>query len=105
MSEERKLRVYTQEEIESFLRENLKEWRYEEGFLVRDITTKNWKETIFLVNAIAYVAEALWHHPDLEVSFKRLKIKLTTHEAKGITDRDFGLALEIERLLNLQRMP
>ena len=49
-----------------------------------------------MVNAIAALAEAMWHHPDLEVGFKRVKVKLTTHEAGGLTDRDFRLAEEID---------
>lgn len=54
-----------------------------------------------LFNAIAYLAESLWHHPDVELGFKRLKIKLMTHDANAITDKDFNLAKLIERLISL----
>ncbi len=100
MSTEGKLKTYSKEEIEERLKD-IPGWRYEGNFLVRDYDTKNWKETVLLFNTIAGLAEAHWHHPDLEVSYKKVKVKLTTHEAGGITDRDFGLASEIERLASL----
>ncbi|SNZ12084.1 4a-hydroxytetrahydrobiopterin dehydratase [Hydrogenobacter hydrogenophilus] len=98
MSEERELKTYTPAQILSKLSQELPLWQYQEGYIVREFHTKNWKETIFLANAIAYLAEVYWHHPDLELSFKKLKVKLKTHEADGITDRDFNLAKEIERI-------
>lgn len=75
-------------------------WSKEGEILVREYETGNWKRTIFVVNAIAGLAEAHWHHPDLEVGFKKVKVKLTTHEAGKLTDKDYRLAEEIERLVN-----
>ena len=75
-------------------------WSKEGETLVREYETGNWKRTIFVVNAIAGLAEAHWHHPDLEVGFKKVKVKLTTHEAGKLTDKDYRLAEEIERLVN-----
>ena len=45
-----------------------------------------------LVNAIGYLAEAAWHHPDLAVTWGKVWVKLKTHSAGGITDKDFALA-------------
>ncbi len=84
------------EEIERRLQE-LEGWELEGNFIVKEFNTKNWKTTIFVVNTIAGLAEVHWHHPDLEVGFKRVKVKLTTHEAGGLTEKDFNLAKEIER--------
>ncbi|MCS6957330.1 MAG: 4a-hydroxytetrahydrobiopterin dehydratase [Aquificaceae bacterium] len=100
MSSQGELRVYKKEEIEERLKD-LPQWHYEGNQLVREYATKGWKETVFLFNAIASLAEALWHHPDVEVGYKKLKVKLTTHEANGITDRDFKLAEEIEKIASL----
>lgn len=100
MSGKEQLKVYSQEELKEKLKE-LSHWTFEEGYLVREYLTKSWKETIFLLNSIAGIAEAYWHHPDMEVSFKRLKVKLITHEAGGITDRDLALAGEIEKISSL----
>ncbi len=88
---------------ESQIKERLKElkgWSLEGNYITKELNTKNWKTTIFVVNAIAGLAEAHWHHPDLEVGFKRLKIKLTTHEAGGLTEKDFRLAKDIDELVD-----
>lgn len=50
-----------------------------------------------LVNAIGFIAEAADHHPDLAVSWAKVWVKLQTHSAGGITDKDFTLAQLIEK--------
>ena len=92
------MKVLSEGEIQERLKD-LEGWNYEGNFIVKEINTKNWKTTIFLVNAIAGLAEARWHHPDMEVSFKKLRVKLTTHEAGGITEKDINLAKEIDELV------
>ncbi|WP_461831982.1 4a-hydroxytetrahydrobiopterin dehydratase [Aquifex sp.] len=92
------MRALSKEEVEKFLSE-LEGWELGENYIYREFNTKNWKTTVFIVNAIAGLAEARWHHPDLEVSFKKLKVKLTTHEAGGITEKDINLAREINNLV------
>ncbi len=98
MSEER---ILESQEISKVLTEELKNWSLEGGYITKSFNTKNWKETIFLVNAIAYLAEAQNHHPDLEVSFKSLRVKLKTHSANGITQKDVKLAKVIDMLLSM----
>lgn len=88
-------KIYSQQQIEKMLK-SLPKWQYKEGYLFREYTTENWKETVFLFNAIAVLSEARWHHPDVEISFKKLVVKLKTHDVDGITNRDFCLADEIE---------
>jgi 4a-hydroxytetrahydrobiopterin dehydratase len=51
-----------------------------------------------LLNAIAYLAEQADHHPDITASYAALAVRLTTHSAGGITDKDFDLAEKIEAL-------
>jgi 4a-hydroxytetrahydrobiopterin dehydratase len=48
------------------------------------------------VNAIGYLCEAAYHHADLSVTWGKLWVKLRTHSAGGITDKDFALARRIE---------
>ncbi len=95
------VRHYNPEEVIQKIKDEFPQWGYEDGYIFREINTKNWKETVMLFNAIAYLAESVWHHPDVELSFKKLKIKLKTHEAEAITEKDFNLANLIERLLSL----
>ena len=51
-----------------------------------------------LVNALGYLAEAAYHHPDLSVTWGRVTVKLSTHSAGGITDKDFELARRLEEV-------
>ena len=71
-------------------------WKHEEGAIRRVYETDGWPTTLMLANAIGYCAEAADHHPDLEVSYRRLAVALSTHSAGGITDKDFALARRIE---------
>ena len=88
-----KLHVYPEAEIPAKLAERgLADWYLEEGWLRRKYNTGGWPVTLMLVNAIGYLAEAAWHHPDLAVTWGKVWVKLKTHSAGGITDRDRELA-------------
>ena len=73
-------------------------WYYDEGWIRRVYKTDGWPTTLMLVNAIGYCAEAAYHHPDLAVTWGRVVVKLSTHSAGGITDKDFELAHRIEEV-------
>lgn len=74
-------------------------WTFEEGALRRRVRTSGWKATMMVVNVVGHLAEAAWHHPDLSVSYAFVVIKLTTHSARGITEKDFQLAHKIEEVV------
>lgn len=88
--------VYDEAEITTWLAANLPAWRLAEGHLTRTYTTGNWRLTLLLANAIGYLAEAAWHHPELTLTYPRLTVRLQTHDAGGVTDKDFELARRIE---------
>jgi len=91
--------IYSEGEVPAKLAEHgLASWYLEDGWLRRKFTTGGWPITLMLVNAIGFVAEAADHHPDLTVTYAKLWVKLKTHSAGGITDKDFALAKEIEKL-------
>jgi 4a-hydroxytetrahydrobiopterin dehydratase len=71
-------------------------WYFEDGWIRRVYKTDGWPTTLMLVNAVGFVAEAADHHPDLSVTWGRITVKLSTHSAGGITDKDFELARRIE---------
>ena len=71
-------------------------WYYENGWIRRVYKTDGWQATLMLVNTVGYIAEAAYHHPDLTVTWAKLTVKLQTHSAGGITDKDFELAKKIE---------
>lgn len=92
-------KVYTEEEAAARIAElKLDGWYLEKGWLRRKYNTDGWPTTLMLVNAIGFLCEAAWHHADLEVTWGKVWVKLMTHSAGGLTDKDFELALKIEEL-------
>jgi 4a-hydroxytetrahydrobiopterin dehydratase len=89
-------RTLSEEEIVTKLGSELPHWHYQGGWIVREFRTSGWKSTLMVVNVIGHLAEAAWHHPDLVVTYAKVKTKLTTHSAKGVTEMDFALAKKIE---------
>ncbi|MFI5235288.1 MAG: 4a-hydroxytetrahydrobiopterin dehydratase [Gemmatimonadales bacterium] len=88
--------VHTGDEVRTRLKA-LPRWRADEGWLIRTFQTDGWPSTMLVVGAIAFVAEAANHHPDLAVSWPCVVVKLQTHSAGGLTDKDFELAAQIEQ--------
>jgi 4a-hydroxytetrahydrobiopterin dehydratase len=88
---------YSEPDIVDRLRD-LPGWWYENGWIRRAYKTDGWPTTLMLVNAIGFCAEAAYHHPDLAVTWGRVTVKLATHSAGGITDKDFALARRIEEI-------
>jgi len=92
-----KERTYTEDEISTKLSDlGLEEWYYEGDWIRRKYNTDGWPTTLMAVNAVGYLCEAAGHHADLNVTWGKLWVKLATHSAGGITDKDFTLARKIE---------
>lgn len=96
------LQAYADDEIRARLARELPHWYLEDGWIRRKIRTEGWKATLMVVNTVGHLAEAAWHHPDLTVSYAFVIVKLKTHSAKGVTDRDFALARKIEEVVSWQ---
>jgi 4a-hydroxytetrahydrobiopterin dehydratase len=62
-------------------------------------TFANYYETISFVNALAFVANAQDHHPDLSVHFGRCVVRFSTHDVKGLSETDFECASLADALL------
>ena len=92
-----KLPVIPDSQVTARLEKELPGWKLEDGWLRRKYSTDGWPTTLMLVNAIGFLSEAAYHHPDLEVTWGKLWVKLKTHASGGITERDFALAREIEK--------
>ncbi|MCU0537724.1 MAG: 4a-hydroxytetrahydrobiopterin dehydratase [Hydrococcus sp. Prado102] len=87
----------TQVEITERLKK-IPDWTIEEGQLKRTYEFKNFVDAIAFVNRLVEPAEAAGHHPDLFISYNRVTVSLTTHDAGGITQKDFDLAQIISRV-------
>ena len=92
-----KEKTYSDAEIQAKIQElRLDGWYLEDGWLRRKYNTDGWPTTLMLTNAIGYLCEAAYHHADLAITWGKLWVKLQTHSAGGITDKDFALARKIE---------
>ena len=59
---------------------------------------KDFIQAIEFVNQLVEPAESAGHHPDIEISYNKVKIALTTHDAGGLTEKDFQLAEVISQI-------
>jgi 4a-hydroxytetrahydrobiopterin dehydratase len=83
-------------EITEALQSNL-EWKLEGGKLVRKWTFKDFVEAMVFVNRVAAVAEVAGHHPDIDIRYNQVALGLISHDAGGITDRDTGMAVQLDK--------
>ena len=81
----------TDVEIASRLK-SLPEWKVESGELVRTFTFKDFVGSLAFVNKVGELAEKAGHHPDIDIRYNKVRLALVTHDAGGITAKDFDLA-------------
>ena len=74
-------------------------WRRDGDVIAKEFVLGGFTEAAQFIGRIAPIADAMDHHPDLQLyRYKRIKIMLTTHDAGGITQKDFDLASKIDAL-------
>jgi 4a-hydroxytetrahydrobiopterin dehydratase len=76
----------------------LPEWRREGDTILRTVRCASFPEAIALVTRVADAAEAVDHHPDILINWRRVTFTLTTHAADGLTAKDLGMAATIDEL-------
>ena len=84
-------------EIEQEL-ENLEDWERSGSAIRKDFECGDFKGSVDLVNRLTPEAEAMNHHPDLEISWSKVSVSLSTHSEGGLAANDFELARRIDRL-------
>lgn len=78
--------------------QSLPGWTTDGQRLTRTYEFNNFVESINFVNCLVEPAEAAGHHPDITVSYNKVTLSLTTHDADGLTMQDFELARTISQL-------
>lgn len=73
-------------------------WRETANSLVKEFKFADFKSALVFVNQIGALAEAVQHHPDIELGWGRVKVSLTTHDAGGVTQKDKDLAAQIDAI-------
>ena len=87
---------------DSDVNDGLKElvnWNLSEGAISRTFNFTNYHQTISFVNQVADIANAINHHPDMNVSFKSCTVSFTTHAVEGISILDFISASRLDMLI------
>ena len=73
-------------------------WERDGDTLVKVVHRRSFAEAVAFVVAVACRAEAADHHPDVDLRWTTVTLRLTTHSAGGITGKDLALAAEVDRL-------
>jgi 4a-hydroxytetrahydrobiopterin dehydratase len=73
-------------------------WTRRDSAIVHVATLADFKAAMLYVGAVAYLAEAANHHPDIAIAWNKVTLTLSTHSAGGLTDNDFALAQQISAL-------
>ncbi len=91
----------TEAEARKYLEKIAPDWKLAEGAseIQRDFQFKGFNKTMGFVNALAWIANAEAHHPDLEVGYKHCLVRFTTHAIGGLSENDFICAAKVDKLL------
>jgi 4a-hydroxytetrahydrobiopterin dehydratase len=74
------------------------DWQIESGELVRTFLFKDFRQSLAFVNQVGELAEKAGHHPDIDIRYNKVRLALVTHDAGGITAKDFDLAVAADKL-------
>lgn len=91
------MKAFTQEEAQGQLG-RLKGWKIEGGELVKTFNFKDFRGSLGFVNQVGELAERAGHHPDIDIRYNRVRLGLSTHDAGGLTVKDFELAEQTDRV-------
>ncbi|MAZ29403.1 MAG: 4a-hydroxytetrahydrobiopterin dehydratase [Cytophagaceae bacterium] len=92
------MKKLTEEQIQEKL-QNLDGWEFSDDAIHTSLEFENFKEAFATMARIAFEAEAMQHHPEWTNVYNTLEISLSTHDADGVTEKDFKLAQKIEDIL------
>jgi 4a-hydroxytetrahydrobiopterin dehydratase len=73
-------------------------WQQQGDAIARTFQFKDFPAAVKFVNAAAVAAEQAWHHPDIDIRWNKVTLVLTTHDAGGLTQKDFDLARQFDEL-------
>jgi 4a-hydroxytetrahydrobiopterin dehydratase len=76
----------------------LPSWSLSEGAMVKQLEFADFVAAMDFVNQVADKAEAASHHPDIDIRYNKVRLALVSHDAGGLTERDFDLAAAIDNL-------
>jgi 4a-hydroxytetrahydrobiopterin dehydratase len=91
------MNVYNEVTAQPLLKE-VKDWNYNDKGIEKKFVFKNFSEALGFIVQLGILAEKQSHHPELFNVYNKVTIRLSTHDAGGLTDKDFSLAKAIDAL-------
>jgi 4a-hydroxytetrahydrobiopterin dehydratase len=91
------MKTFTAETVSPFLK-SLKDWHFKENAIEKDFKFKNFTQALGFIVQVGVLAERMNHHPELYNVYNKVNIRLNTHDSGGVTEKDIGLAQQIESL-------
>lgn len=76
----------------------LPDWSLENGEIARTFQFSDFVSSMHFVDCVAEKAESAGHHPDIDIRYNKVRLALTSHDAGGLTEKDFSLASECDIL-------
>ena len=74
------------------------DWEKKGATIARTYQFHDFPAAMEFVHAVAGLAEKAWHHPDIDIRWNKVTLALTTHDAGGLTEKDFALAKKFDEL-------
>lgn len=87
--------MLNKESINGWLRER-KGWKRDGQAIGKEFRFPTFRDTVVFVNRVAGLADELDHHPDIDIRYDTVKLRLSSHDAGGVTERDLALAQAID---------
>jgi len=72
-------------------------WQVESGELTRTFAFKDFVAALAFVNKVGDLAEKAGHHPDIDIRYNKVRLAVVTHDAGGLTAKDFDLAAAVNK--------
>lgn len=91
------MRLLTENEITAGLTQ-VAGWERAGNEITRTVKLGDFRDAMIYVGAVAHLAQAAGHHPDIAISWNKVTLTLSTHSAGGLTEADFALANQISAL-------
>lgn len=91
------MKTYSEKSIQTVL-EELKDWKFVDKSLEKKFEFLNFSQALGFIVQVGLLAEKSNHHPDLFNTYDKVIIRLSTHDADGVTDKDVSLAKAIDKL-------
>ncbi|PKH66240.1 4a-hydroxytetrahydrobiopterin dehydratase [Flavobacterium sp. ALD4] len=91
------MNIYNEITAQPILKD-LKDWKFNDNGIEKKLVFKNFSEALGFIVQVGLLAEKQGHHPELFNVYNKVNIRLSTHDANGLTDKDFNLAKAIDNL-------